>query len=287
MQPLLDGDILVYEIAATAQYINEDGETILRPWDWVSDAIDEKIEYICKLVEATTKPLIFLTGDERLHKLKARVRPSLPIYKPNFRIERAKLRPYKDTRTKEKPYYYNAIRAYLVGVYDAYVSIGMEADDELAIEQTRAMAEGRETIICTRDKDLRQVPGWHYGWECGKQLEFGPHYYDELGEIALNRSKSTSKIEGGGFLFFLSQLFTGDPVDTIPGLPRYGPVKVYGLLGDIKDTKTGLDVVRHHYSLVYPDDWKEQLREQCDLLWMIRHKDEDGNPIFFNPKEYS
>src|SRR5690606_31733735 len=176
MQPLLDGDILVYEIAATAQYLNEDGETILRPWDWVSEAIDEKIEYICRAVEATERPLIFLTGDEYLWRLKARVRPSLPIYEPNFRIARAKLRPYKNTWKVEKPYYYNSIRAYLVGVWDAYVSIGMEADDELAIHQTKALEEGRETIICTRDKDLRQVPGWHYGWECGRQLEFGPHF---------------------------------------------------------------------------------------------------------------
>lgn len=286
MQPLIDGDILCYELGAVGQYIDEEtGELVYRSWEWMEETIVNKIEDICRAVEATEKPIIYLTGDPYLWKLKARVRPSLPIYKPNFRIEKAKLRPYKDGRKAEKPFYYNSIRAYLVGVYDAYVSIGMEADDEMAIEQTLAMEQGRATIICTRDKDLRQVPGWHYGWECGRQPEFGPVYYDDIGVIKLDRTRSTPKLVGGGFMFFCSQLFTGDPVDTIPGLPKYGPVKVENLLSSCKSTKEMLDVVQREYKNVYSEDWKSQLREQSDLLWMIRRKNEDGSPVFFNPKD--
>lgn len=287
MQPLIDGDILVYEIGATAQYENEAGEIIPRPWDWVEEAIDYKIKDICNAVGATQKPIVYLTGDEYLWNMKRRVRSSLPSYEPNFRIAMAVSKDYKGGRKVEKPLHYNNIRAYLIGVYDAFVSIGCEADDEMAIEQTkRSELDINATIICTRDKDLRQVPGWHYGWECGKQGEFGPIQYDRLGTILLDRSKSTPKILGGGFKFFCSQLFTGDNVDNIGGLRGYGPVKVESTLAACTTTGELLNRVREEYQLVCGEDWKAQLREQSNLLWMVRRRDASGRLEMFNPKEY-
>src|SRR5690606_37427357 len=110
-----------------------------------------------------------------------------------------------------------------------------------------------------RDKDLRQVPGWHYGWESGLQGEFLPHEYDGLGIIELDRSGSAPKIRGGGFKFFCSQLLTGDPVDTVPGLPKYGPVKVANTLADAQSIPELLSLVRQEYEKVYPDTWRENL----------------------------
>lgn len=273
-----------YEIGAVAQFTDEEsGELIPRPWDWVVETIDNRINDICNAVGASRKPLIYLTGDTTLYNMKRRVRPSLPIYEPNFRTAMAVSRPYKNGRKEEKPLHYNNIRAYLVGVYDAYVSIGCEADDELAMEQTRRPLE---TIICTRDKDLRQVPGWHYGWESGRQGEFAPTEYDELGTLKLDRSGSSPKLRGGGFKFFASQLLTGDPVDTIPGLKGYGPVKVHSLVDSCTSTRELLDMVSGEYRNVYSDSWRINLREQCNLLWMIRERNEDGSLKFFNPKEY-
>lgn len=294
MQPLLDADILAYEIGAIAQYTDEGtGELIPRPWDWVAETIDNRINDICNAVGASRKPLLYLTGDRWLCDMKRRVRPSLPIYEPNFRIAMAVSRPYKSGRKEEKPLHYNNIRAYLVGVYDAYVAIGCEADDEMSIRQTISNDRGFDTIICTRDKDLRQVPGWHYGWESGKQGEFTPTFYDRLGTLQLHSTESPSKpgtfyhkIVGGGFKFFCSQLFTGDPVDTVPGLRGYGPVKVDKLLASASSTGECLDIVQREYSNVYGESWKSELREQCNLLWMIRERNEDGSLKFFNPKEY-
>ena len=290
MQPLIDGDILVYEIGSTAQYVNEaTREIIPRPWEWVEEAIDYKIADICKAVGATQRPLIYLTGDEYLWNMKRRVRPSLPIYEPNFRIAMAVSKDYKGGRKVDKPLYYNSIRAYLVGVYDAFVAIGCEADDEMAIEQTRRYHSDPQlcdTIICTRDKDLRQVPGWHYGWECGRQGEFGPTYYDRVGTIELDRSKSSPKIVGGGFKFFCSQLLTGDVVDNIGGLRGYGAVKVARILEPHLTPRSCLDGLRTEYESVFGDYWKEALREQANLLWMVRERDEQGRLKMFNPKEY-
>jgi hypothetical protein len=286
MQPLIDGDVLVYECAAVGQYKDDpkDEAWQLRSWDWLAELIDEKIEAICRAVEATQKPIVYLTGDPTLHAMKRRVCPSLPDYEPNFRIARASLRPYKGTRKVEKPYYYNSVRAYLLTKYNAHVAIGCEADDEMAMEQTK---RPEEVIVCTRDKDLRQVAGWHYGWESGKQPEFEPTRYDELGRIDLVRTPSTTKIAGGGFRFFCSQLLTGDPVDNIAGLPKYGPVSVYSLLEGAGTLSECLSIVRNEYEHVYAGDWKPQLREQCDLLWMIRRRDASGNLVMFNPKDYA
>lgn len=283
MQALIDADVLVYEIAAVAQYYDEDGELRLRPWSWVVETIDFRLNAICEAVGATQKPILYLTGDSHLWKVKGRVRPSLPSYEPNFRIERAKLRAYKGTRKTEKPYYYNSIRVHLIVEHGAWISRGCEADDEMAMEQT---SRPDSTVICTRDKDLRQVAGFHYGWESGLQPEFDLTSYDTLGTISIHKTKSTTKIVGGGFKFFASQLITGDVVDNISGLPKAGPVAAFNLLGDAESCADCLDRVRTRYTEVYPDDWKEQLREQCDLLWMVRGRNEDGSLKFFNPKEW-
>lgn len=286
MQPLIDGDILAYEIGAIAQFTAEEtGDLIPRPWDWVVEILDSRINDICKAVGATEKPIIYLTGDEVLWKMKRRVRPSLPDYEPNFRIAVAQSRGYKEGRASEKPLHYQNIRAYLVGVYDAFVAIGCEADDEMAIEQTK---RPDETIICTRDKDLRQVAGWHYGWESGKQAEFGPVQYDEVGTLELHETKSYKKLVGGGFKFFASQLLTGDVVDTVPGLKGVGPKGAFEILAEKSTTASILDaVVRQYKDRLGDEVWKTALREQCDLLWMVRERNEDGSLKFFNPREYA
>jgi len=299
VQPLIDGDIFCYEIGSVGQYFhetetNEDGtpKLVIRSFDWVAETLDQRIKDICEAVGATTAPLVYLTGDERLWKMKRRVRPSLPEYAPNFRIAGAVSKEYKGGRKVDKPYHYNNIRAYLMVHYQAYVANGMEADDAMAIEQTKRYDPSHaddyssaQTIICTRDKDLRQVPGWHYGWECGKQAEFGPHHYDSLGTIELDRSKKPPKIIGGGFAFFCSQLITGDVVDNIGGLPKRGPVAVVNILGGKETSSELLNAVVNEYKIVYPDAWKERLREQCNLLWMVRGYSEDGTLKMFNPKD--
>lgn len=283
MQALIDGDCLVYEIGAVGQYIDEaTGELVIRSFDWVSELLDARIEDICRAVGSSEKPILYLTGDEWLWKMKARVRPSLPPYKPNFRIAMATEKDYKGGRKVEKPYHYNNIRAYLLSKWDAFVAIGIEADDAMAMEQTK---RGLSTIICTRDKDLRQVPGWHYGWECGKQGEFGPILYDGVGTIELVRGKSSTKIVGGGFAFFCSQLLTGDVVDNIPGLKGYGPVRVVDILGTATTKAEYLEAVRLAYVREHPEDWQSRLREQCNLLWMVRGYNEDGSLKFFDPRK--
>jgi hypothetical protein len=277
MLPLIDGDILLYECGFGA----ETGWKAIYPdspdppsWEYVAEMVDSRIEEICKAVKATEKPRLFITG------------------KDNFREKIAKKAIYKGQRDKlAKPWHYNNIKAYLIGCYDAEVVDGMEADDKMCIIQTNNLNLDKKvedaynypfTIICTRDKDLRQCPGWHFGWELGSQPQFGPKLVDEIGEIHL--SSDNKKITGWGLKFFYSQLITGDRVDNIPGLPRKGPVEAFKLLANTTTHEEMEKAVVAAYKVFYGDVWREELLEQGQLLWMVRELDKDGNPVMWNIK---
>jgi 5'-3' exonuclease len=157
--------------------------------------------------------------------------------------------------------------------YACVVSEGMEADDAMAIEQCRAR---EETVICTRDKDLRMVPGWQYGWECGRQTEYGPELVDEHGRLELIKQKSSWKCSGTGMMFFYAQLLMGDSTDHIPGCKGLGPKKAYDLLINSRDP---YDTVCKAYRAAGHDE--AYLLEQGQLLWMCRDVHDDGRPVLW------
>ena len=163
----------------------------------------------------------------------------------NFRIGLATVVPYKGNRKADhKPYHYSAIRNYLQAQWDAIVVEGREADDAVAIEQYQSPGK---TVICTFDKDLDQVPGWHY--------DYSRHtfYYTE---------------EDEGKALFYKQVLSGDSTDNIPGAYRCG-------------TKIAERIV-DEYLLENPADWQglwqkiveyyehtiEQYGEKC-VYWRL------------------
>lgn len=265
MQPLIDADILRYEVGFAAEYgwqsTDEEGEKELPPFDYVASMLDQRIANICAEVYATEEPILFITG------------------KGNFRDEIATVKGYKANRkNSKKPWHFNNITAYLKGNYELIEAVGMEADDLICIEQTERYAQ-RDTVICTRDKDLRQCPGLHYGWELGNQPSFGPEMVDYIGYIKINDSRK--KISGVGLKFFYSQMITGDQTDNIPGLPRGGASLAYELLNDCEDEEQMHKAVSEAYEKKYGDDWQERMLEQGRLLWMVRELDKQGKPIMW------
>ena len=252
---LLDGDILLYEVGFAAE-VAQDG---IPSFDVVKDMVDSRIQNICALAGAHYPPVVYLTGTG------------------NFRYHIAKRQPYKQ-RAGNKPFHYKNIKAYLKGKYDAISSDGLEADDLIAIHQTRELNDDgtSNTIICTRDKDLRAVPGWHYGWEIGNQPSFGPELVTSLGKLLYNTERS--KLEGTGMLFFLSQCLTGDPTDSIPGIPRIGAAKAFKILEGSETYEEAYKRVLEAYRAFYGDRAEEELLEQGQLLHMTRELNEDGSP---------
>ncbi len=280
---LIDADVLRYECGAVGQKFNkETGEIDVLPFDFVKDLFDERIRTILSGCGANDFKL-FLTADKRTLRIYSRASGVDTRYEPNFREALATGKVYKGTRKQDKPFHFYNLTAYILRLDNVKIAVGHEADDTIGIEQYRS--DGK-TIICTRDKDLRQIPGKHYGWECGKQPEFGPIEYDSLGKIELIRSKSGVKITGGGFKFFCSQVLTGDVVDNIGGLKGVGPVKAYSILENCTTERECFDSVRRAFEEVDSERWKELLAEQCALIWIVRELNEDGSLKHFNIEEW-
>ena len=260
MKPLIDADILAYECAFGAEtgWEGEDPP----PFDIAREMLETRIANICALVGATEPYQLYLTGEG------------------NFREKIATLKPYKANRVQEKPFHYKSLRAYMVGVLDAIVVHGMEADDYLNIEQRLCMySKEVPTIICSRDKDLRIADGWLYSWEVGKQPSFGPDYNDGYGWLDLiNNNK---KLMGRGTKYFLAQCLMGDSADNIGGLPKYGPALAYKMLNETETYKEGLDVVYSLYKAYYGREASNFLLENGRLLWLTSQLDKKMQPVLW------
>lgn len=293
--PLTDADIVAYEAAFAGQYVEKDeetgevGELKILPFSVVRNKIERMMYDLMDTLETPLEPIMYLTGDH------------------NFREEIAKRKGYKDNRKDtEKPYHLANARNFIISRYNTYVSHGCEADDLLAISQTkynRELAEGKTNvvpIICTRDKDLRQVPGWHYGWEMSLQPEYGPKEVDELGWFDTTyiegvskktgkptRSMKPGSLKGTGAKWLYAQALMGDVTDNIPGIKGYGQVKVYELLDKCETEDELIDAVVEAFKKVYGDAWHEELYEQVRLVYMIRELDDQNHLVHWElPRRY-
>lgn len=234
--------------------------------------LDEKIKATCEAVGATEPPTIFFTDSEHLARHQRR------LFVPNFRNTVAQEKSYKGNRKADKPFHYYNLLHTMLATYDCVVARdGLEADDALGIAQDK---EGGSTIICSRDKDLRMVPGWHYSWPCGKQLAIGPFHSGKWGELRYHDRENTEgkvskKLIGYGQKFLLFQLLTGDTVDNIPGLKGVGEKKAYGLLEHINSFSEGYSSVYREYEKQRKGDAYYFFKEQGDLLFIRQHEGED------------
>lgn len=77
----------------------------------------------------------------------------------NFRLKVEYPVVYKGNRPQEKPHYYQQMREWLINKYGAKLADGMESDDMLAIRQLELK---EDSVICSIDKDMKQVPGFHF-----------------------------------------------------------------------------------------------------------------------------
>lgn len=179
MKALIDGDLIVYRVGFTVE--NED--------EWIAIA---RTNDTIRLILAETN-----CDDFKIY---------LSDSANNFRL---KLYPaYKANRVQPKPKHYQAIKDHLIKEWGAIVSLGQEADDALGINQTT------DTIICSIDKDLYQIPGEHYNF-------------------VTKVFKTVSPEEG--LRYFYNQLLTGDRTDNIPGIYGIGPKKAEKALTGLSD----------------------------------------------------
>lgn len=275
--PLSDADILAYELAFSGQFYDEEKkELVILPFHVVIDRLEGRVLDIKTALNTRLEPIMYLTG------------------KDNFREAIAKKKGYKANRKDAvKPFHLENTKAYILARFNTYTSKGCEADDLICISQMESLKrtgfnkETAETVICTRDKDLRQCMGWHYGWECGKQPEFKLQWIDEIGTLEAiykegvtpkgNKSRRFIKLIGSGLKWFYAQVLTGDVVDNIPGLPNFGGAKVYNILDPLTTEEGMLDATIALYRDAYGDSWESEFFEQVHLVWMLRERNDDGS----------
>jgi hypothetical protein len=182
----------------------------------------------------------------------------------NFRNDIATITPYKGSRLNSpKPYWYKEIRDYMIKWQGAEVTVGIEADDQVVIEQY-ASPEA-DTIICTIDKDLRMAEG---------------HFYDYGKKRAEYISESMARTN------FYRQLCMGDSTDDIPGCYRVGKAGAAALIEPNMTEKQQYAATMNLYEgnvVKYPDHHggltaKESLIENARLLWMMRTPDDFWTP---------
>ena len=167
--------------------------------------------------------------------------------KTNFRFEVATTVPYKGNRKDApKPKHYDALRNHLMKL-GAKMSDGEEADDSVGIAST----EGNYWIVHV-DKDLDQLPGWHYN-----PVKDEEYYVTEF----------------EGLYSFYKQILTGDRVDNIEGIRGIGPVKADKILKDCTTEEELYAACIKAY-----DGNTDRVLENGKLLWLRRKPNQMWQP---------
>lgn len=223
-------------------------------------AVQNKIQVILDAVKADKYHIYLSSQDE-----------------PTWRYEYATILPYKGQRQSEKPKHWKKIRYMLEKTYPTIVAKGIEADDAMSIQQytdyyltkktypedSDSFQEMCDTVICSRDKDLLMVPGWHYGWESGNQKEQSIWFQKEL----------------NGLKCFYKQLVTGDTVDNILGLYRVGAKSTLCQKIDKCTSEQDMyEIVFKAYQDRFGSYAEDFLVENGRLLWMQRTEEERWLP---------
>lgn len=232
MIALIDQDLLCYRCAASAE--NDDlGIAIYR--------IDELLDNILNKTEATSYRA-FLTSSSNFRK---------QIYPE-----------YKANRTQPKPKHLRDLQVYSLEKLNAeYAPDGLEADDALAINQKYLGVNIEDTIICSLDKDLLQVPGHHFSWEINGKGWSRPDTFIEQSELE-------------GLRLFYKQCLKGDTSDNVKGIEGLGEKKATKILADCTSQQEMFNIVRD----LYGND--EEFIMNASVLWILRSLDDNWKDRF-------
>ncbi len=135
----------------------------------------------------------------------------------------------------------------------AEFAVNMEADDLLRIWYEEYNAAGRETVICSIDKDLKCMPTQHYN------IKKATHF-------------KVSNVEAE--LFYHQQLLQGDGTDGIKGIPGVGPVKAEKLLSGLTEVSDMQRVVQLCYYHAFGPRWREELILNGSLIYILKTRDD-------------
>jgi DNA polymerase-1 len=249
---LIDGDVIVYAASWAAQEEVDFGDSIQIGVD--KDKVREVIDEMVCDIEADVQ------SDRSLVCLS----PS-----KNFRND---LYPeYKANRKKSsKPVGYKVARDHFEANFEMVLRPGLEADDVMGIIATGGSRKyaADEHVICSPDKDMRQVPGLHYNWQRPDEGVF---------EVT----------PAAGEWKFWTQVLMGDSTDNIKGLPNVGPKTAEKILFAASESPSD----QWWAEVIVPEHEKRGLTEEYALLTarlvkILQAEDYDNKkkePILWTP----
>lgn len=263
---LIDGDIVKYRCAASAEktkYLVENlGGYPIEHYDTYREAVRAEASWSESKVECLVwsrkevQPLEFALQacKTTLDSLLAKLSPSkVSIFlspERTFRHTLATTRPYKGNRVQPKPKYLKEVEQYLVKNHGAIFGDNVEADDEIGIALS---AQGDSAVSVSIDKDLLQIPGWHYNW--------------------VNDTVTYIRPKESDFNFY-TQMLTGDATDNIPGIAGCGPRRALSALlgaGSRKELCTRVwGVYRDQFDGT--ENASRYFMEQASLLHILRER---------------
>lgn len=220
---LIDGDIVVYRCAAA----NENSDVNIACW--------QAGEMMTRILHETNAVgyRCYLTGSNNFRYL---------LY-PDYKANR------KDV---PRPRHYQAVREYLTTTWNATVTDGYEADDAMGVEQYASFTSGDasdSTIICSIDKDMLMIPGWHYNF-------------------VKQDMRMVSPLDG--LRHFYWQLIMGDKTDNIFGYDGKARDKVPKFLKGVMDELATLTEEKNMLKLVwhmYDDVERMYTNGKCLWIW--------------------
>ena len=262
MLAIIDADSILYKVALSGQqrmYI-VDGKEFPEREPAETYAHSHNTVVTEETVKTGTLNLLVDNYNERIGYIRQQTKATDTIAYTgatdgNFRHAIATIKPYKGNRTKTKaPLFLSELKGALIKLGKLLnSSSGMEADDQVIIEYLKAEANDIDVVLCTIDKDAKQLYGNHYNFD-----------KDEL--YAISYEDSLRNLYG--------QLLTGDGTDNIPGL--FGVGGKSKLVKDLQlfDTEQEMfKFVLGHYSSRFGNYAKLFMCENFRLLYMNRIED--------------
>lgn len=222
------------------------------------------------------------------------------------RFNIATVKPYQGNRNgKSKPKMHGKLKDWL-GLYkttdiiEVYYNHLEEADDSL----TQFHHNNPNSVLCSRDKDLRMNSGLHLNWDTFELHEVDAFGYLEIREHETKSGTKKRKVYGEGTLWFWFQMLAGDTADNIQGLPmimgktkmvKCGDIRAYEIIMEYKEDIHNIEdkevydddmywLIKELYATYYKDNDEgyDYMIEQAKLLWMRREVGEDDVLRWFN-----
>ena len=173
---------------------------------------------------------------------------------------------YKAGRKADKPPFFHEIMRYLIDKYRFHEIIGAECDDALALTQSSYIVSDGVTrsVICSTDKDLKQVSGYHYN-------------------IKTFTREAVSKDEANRNLW--KQVAMGDNTDNIPGITGIGKVKADKMMDQVSSDNRGRAVYVAYVARYGSTEGERLFKLNFRLVYLLRYNNHFKIPQPSNIRE--